>query len=140
MRFSVRAALFSEKPLLRIGGIRRLGRAICDYRVRIGERAERVGIFSLFFVGFGIATRQGPIGIPIICAKVVTAVAYGIKNPKVLRLLSFPTSLCRLVYNIYAQSIAGILCELFTCISIPVALFRIDFRRSDKVRPDEMTK
>ncbi len=97
-------------------------------------------LFSLFFVGFGITTWQGSIGIPILCAKVVTTVAYGIKNPKILRLLSFPTSLCWLVYNIYSQSIAGVLCELFTYISILVALIRIDFRRSEKVRPDEMTK
>lgn len=86
-------------------------------------------LFSTFFVAFGIVTWQGCISIPVICAKVVTTVAYGIKNPKILRLLTFPTSVCWLVYNICSRSLAGVLCELFTCLSLIIAFIRIDFRR-----------
>lgn len=84
-------------------------------------------IFGVFFVIFGIFTWQGPISIMVISAKIVTSIAYGIKNTSVLRWLTLPTSVCWLIYNTVSMSFAGILCESFTIISIVSAIIRIDF-------------
>ncbi len=89
-------------------------------------------LFSAFFLIFGIVTWQGPISAMVICAKVVTTVAFGIKNPKILRMLTLPTSCCWLFYNFYSQSLAGVLCELFTIVSILIAMIRLDFRKRPK--------
>ena len=91
-------------------------------------KSTRVGqvLFSVFFVAFGIATWQGPISIAVIAAKLVTTIAYGIKNTRVIRFLTLPTSICWLVYNVVANSTAGVLCETFTSLSIVTAMVRIE--------------
>ena len=88
-------------------------------------RAAQV-VFSLFFIAFGIATWQGPISVAVIAAKIVTTVAYGIKNTRVIRFLTLPTSICWLFYNVVAGSSAGVLCEAFTSLSIVTAIIRIE--------------
>ncbi|MBR2019600.1 MAG: YgjV family protein [Clostridia bacterium] len=83
-------------------------------------------VFSLFFVVFGILTWQGPISIAVIAAKLVTTIAYGLKNTRLIRFLTLPTSICWLIYNVVANSSAGVLCEAFTSLSILTAILRIE--------------
>lgn len=83
-------------------------------------------IFSLMFVAIGILTTNGFVSIMVILAKVVTTVAYSMKNTKYIRLLTLPTSICWLIYNIVCSSFAGVLCEAFTILSIVTAIIRLD--------------
>ncbi len=83
-------------------------------------------IFSVAFFALGILTSKGLVSIMVIVAKIVTTVAYSMKNTKYIRLLTLPTSICWLVYNIFCNSTAGILCEAFTIFSIVTAIIRID--------------
>lgn len=83
-------------------------------------------LFSLMFVVIGILTTNGIVSIMAILAKVVTTIAYSLKNTKYIRFLTLPTSICWLVYNIMCNSSAGILCEAFTICSIVTAIIRID--------------
>lgn len=56
-----------------------------------------------------------------IVAKVLSTVAYGVKNPRSIRMLNLFTSPCWLVYNLVAFSIAGVANEIMTICSIIVA-------------------
>ena len=83
-------------------------------------------LFSVFFTVFGLLTWQGPMSIAVIIAKVVTTVAYGIKNTRVIRVLTLPTGICWMIYNYISHSTAGVLCEAFNLISIITAMIRIE--------------
>ena len=83
-------------------------------------------LFSFMFIVIGILTTNGIVSVMVILAKVVTTIAYSLKNTKYIRLLTLPTSICWLVYNIVCNSFAGILCEAFTICSIITAIIRID--------------
>lgn len=83
-------------------------------------------LFSFMFIVIGILTTNGIVSVMVILAKVVTTIAYSLKNTKYIRLLTLPTSICWLVYNIVCNSFAGILSEAFTICSIITAIIRID--------------
>lgn len=83
-------------------------------------------LFSFMFIVIGILTTNGIVSVMVILAKVVTTIAYSLKNTKYIRLLTLPTSISWLVYNIVCNSFAGILCEVFTICSIITAIIRID--------------
>ncbi len=83
-------------------------------------------LFSIIFIVMGLITSKGLISIMVIIAKVVTTIAYSMKNTKYIRLLTLPTSICWLIYNIACNSSAGILCEAFTICSIITSIIRID--------------
>lgn len=83
-------------------------------------------IFSIFFVIFGFATWQGPKSILIIFAKVLSTLAYGNKNTTFVRGSILLTSTCWLIYNSFVFSVAGVLCEAFTLVSLIVGIIRFD--------------
>lgn len=94
-------------------------------------------VFSVLFLVFTAATWAGPKSILIGVAKVLSTVAYGNENPKIVRRLIFLTSSGWLVYNAVVGSYAGVLCEAFTIVSILVAIIRIEWRHSRKECPQE---
>lgn len=83
-------------------------------------------VFGILFVVFGILTWDNIISLAIIVAKIITTVTYGVKNTKVVRFATIPVSSFWLIYNISCSSQAGILCEVFTLVSIFTAIIRID--------------
>lgn len=64
-----------------------------------------------------------------IIAKSLTTIGYGVKNPKTIRALNFPSSLLWFIYNFVFFSLAGVLNEIFVMTSIIIAAIR--FRNSD---------
>ncbi len=83
-------------------------------------------VFSVLFVVLGMLTYNGYISILVIAAKVITTFAYGMKNTSLLRLLTLPTCICWMIYNIYCGIVPGVICEIFTITSILTAMIRID--------------
>ncbi len=59
-----------------------------------------------------------------IFAKLITTIAYGFKNPHIIRRLNIPSSVCWVVYNVLAFSIAGIVSDLMSLISTIIAEIR----------------
>ena len=82
--------------------------------------------FCLLFIGSGIYTWQGYASIFIIVAKLITTLAYGNKNTTIVRCCVLVTSSSWLVYNIFAGSQAGVLCEIFTLTSLVFGIIRLD--------------
>ena len=83
-------------------------------------------IFCALFFSLGLFTWQGPKSILIIVAKILSTVAYGNKNTTVVRTILFVTCSSWLIYNYCVFSIAGILCEAFTLVSLVIGIIRLD--------------
>ncbi len=101
--------------------------------VEKGKSTKRLQIvFSIVFLVSGLLTPGGLIRIAVIAAKIISTIAYGIKNTKYIRFLTLPTSIFWLIYNILCHSSAGIICEIFTIISLIAAIIRIDIIEKTK--------
>lgn len=85
-------------------------------------------VFSAVFVAFAIFTWDGVKSILVGVAKVVSTFAYGSSDTGVVRVLVLATTLTWWVYNLLVGSIAGVICETFTIVSIVVSLFRYGLR------------
>lgn len=83
-------------------------------------------LFGIAFLVFGIFTWQGKKSILIIVAKILSTIAYGNKNTTVVRAMIFITCTSWLIYNYCVFSIAGVLCEAFTLISLIIGVIRLD--------------
>ena len=75
---------------------------------------------------FGFVFWEGPKSILIIIAKVLSTLAYSNKNTTIVRGIVFVTSASWLVYNYCIFSIAGVLSEAFTLVSVVVGIVRFD--------------
>lgn len=83
-------------------------------------------IFCIIFVAFGLVFWQGAKSLLTIFAKVLSTLAYGNKNPTVVRSVILVTSVSWLIYNSLVFSLAGIACEAFTIVSICIGIIRLD--------------
>ena len=59
-----------------------------------------------------------------IIAKLLTTIAYGFKNPHAIRMTNLPSCSLWIIYNIVAFSLAGIVNEVMSIISIVIAELR----------------
>lgn len=57
----------------------------------------------------------------VITAKVLSTIAYGIKEPHRIRMLNLPSSACWVIYNTACIAVAGVVNEMLTIISIAIA-------------------
>lgn len=94
-------------------------------------------VFSAAFVAFAICTWDGAKSILVGVAKVVSTFAYGSPSTGVVRVLILCTSITWCFYDFTVGSLAGVICEALTTISIIVSLFRYGFR--PKPSPDGAT-
>lgn len=94
-------------------------------------------VFCALFVVFGIVTWQGAKSLLIIFAKILSTLAYGNKNTTVVRSTILITSSSWLIYNLSVFSIAGVLCEAFTLVSLFAGIIRLDLLPAIKKRKAE---
>lgn len=87
-------------------------------------------LFGVITAVIGGLTWEGIVSLCAITAKVLTTVAYGIKNPHTIRIINFPSSCCWLVYNSLHFSLAGIINEIFVLVSLIIAEIR--YYKKDK--------
>lgn len=66
-----------------------------------------------------------------IIAKSLTTIGYGVKNPKIIRALNFPSSFLWFIYNFVFFSLAGVLNEVFVMASIIIASIRFRNAKSE---------
>ena len=64
------------------------------------------------------------ISIISIVAKLLTTIAYGFKNPHLIRMINLPSNMCWVIYNVVAFSIAGVVNDLMCLGSIIIAEIR----------------
>ncbi len=88
-------------------------------------------VFSLICVGAGVLTWQGPLSLVPMAGMILTSVAFGIENPKLVRRVAFPSSPLWLIYNVFNSSWGGVLTEVFNILSIIVGVLRFDRKKHD---------
>ena len=76
-------------------------------------------LFAILFSSFSII------------AKSLTTIGYGVKNPKTIRALNFPSSFLWFIYNFVFFSLAGVLNEVFVMASIIIASIRFRNAKSE---------
>lgn len=67
-----------------------------------------------------------------IAGMVLTTVSFNLKDPKMVRIVSFPSSPLWIIYNVFNRSYSGILTEAFVMCSIIVAFIRYDIKPKNK--------
>ena len=72
------------------------------------------------------------ISIISIVAKLLTTIAYGFKDPHVIRTVNIPSNACWVIYNAVAFSIAGMINDCMCLISIVIAEIRFRKTRKNK--------
>ncbi len=70
-------------------------------------------------------------------AMILTTVSYWLKNETKIRLVTFPSSPCWLIFNIITGSVAGVITECFVMSSLIIAIVRYDIMKKKKVTKDE---
>ncbi len=70
----------------------------------------------------------------------LTTVSYWLKNEKYIRIVTFPSSPCWLVYNIITGSIGGIVTEILVMSSILIAIVRYDILKYDILKKEKKIK
>ena len=65
-------------------------------------------------------------------AMMLTTVSYWLKNETKIRLVTFPSSPCWLVYNALAGSVAGVITECIVMSSLVIAIIRFDILKKGK--------
>ncbi|NCB52703.1 MAG: YgjV family protein [Clostridia bacterium] len=93
-----------------------------------------VVLFSVIIAAAGIMTWSSALSLVPILAKLLTTVAYGMKDTKKVRFLTLPSSLCWLFYNALYHSAGGVINEVFTTASILIAVVRFDILSRKKPR------
>ncbi len=93
-----------------------------------------LGFFTVLCVAAGLATWENWFSLLPIVGMVFTTVAFWIHDPALVRMVSFPSSPCWLIYNAVHRSWAGVMTESFVITSILVAMWRYEWSPAARAR------
>ena len=105
------------------------------YRERVKRKKSTLGFqiaFAILFAVIGILSWHGPISMLVILAKILSTVANGNSRPKMIRTLNLIINPLWLVYDIVVFSLAGVLSDAFTILSLIIAMSRLDRKKAKK--------
>ncbi len=91
-------------------------------------------VFSVVFALLGALSWQGYVSAFIIVAKIISTVAFGINNPRAIRILNFICLPLFLTYNICMGSISGMLSDSLSIISVVIGIVRFDILNKKEVK------
>lgn len=105
------------------------------YRDRIKRGKKVLGFqiaFGILFAVIGILSWHGPLSLLVIAAKILSTVANGNPNPKTIRIFNLIINPLWLIYDIFVFSLAGIMSDAFTIISLIIAMIRFSKKPQDE--------
>ncbi len=85
--------------------------------------------FIMLTVAIGLLTWQNALSIMPIVGTSLATVAMWLRKPLHIRLLTLPVSVLWCVYDFITKSIAGASNEIFTIITIIIAIFAVDLKQ-----------
>lgn len=85
--------------------------------------------FGIFVVATGFVTYDGIVSLLPIGSKLLTTVSYGMKKEKWLRIITLPSCILWIIYNLFVGSIAGVLTDSLTLVTLLIAMYQYDFKR-----------
>ena len=86
-------------------------------------------VFGIFVVATGFIAFDGWVSLLPVVSKLLTTISYGMKNEKWLRLITLPSCIFWILYNIYVGVIAGVLVDSLALISLLIAIYKFDIRK-----------
>ncbi len=95
--------------------------------------------FGIFVIITGVVTFDGAMSLLPIASKLLTTVSYGMKNERILRLLTLPSCTMWIIYNLSVGSIAGALGDTITLVSLLIAMYKFDLKPAKKESAPEVT-
>ena len=90
--------------------------------------------FGLFVVATGFFTYDGFNSLLPIGSKLLTTISYGMKNEKWLRIITLPSCIMWIIYNATVGSVAGVLTDVLTLISLLIAMYKFDIKGQNSVQ------
>ena len=87
-------------------------------------------IFSTVVVLIGAFTWNGVLSIFPVMAKVLTTVSYGMKNEKVLRIITLPSCNFWIIYNFSVGGWEALIGDFLAFCSIIIAIYKFDIKKS----------
>ena len=85
-------------------------------------------LFGIFVLVTGVASYSSPLSLLPIGAKLLTTVSYGLKNEKWLRIITLPSCILWVIYNLYVGSYAGAIGDSIALVSLLIAMYKFDLR------------
>ena len=89
-------------------------------------------VFGIFVIVTGVVTFDGFGSLLPIAAKLLTTVSYGMKNEKLLRLITLPSCIMWTIYNFAVGSVGGAVADMLTLGSLLIAMYKYDYRKQEK--------
>lgn len=90
------------------------------------KKDKKINVFIAFFVIIdivvGALTWINVLSLLAICGDIIITIACSMKNPIKVRYLSIPGSICWLCYDVIYFTLGGIVTEIFSIISIIIAI------------------
>ncbi len=86
-------------------------------------------LFLALVLGLGIYSWAGWVTLLALIPKVLTTISYGMKNERLLRLITLPSCLFWTAYNCIVGSYEAAFSDLLTFVSIIIAIYRYDIRK-----------
>ena len=90
--------------------------------------------FSLLVLGLGVYSWAGWFTLLALIPKLLTTVSYGMKNERLLRLITLPSCLFWIAYNCFVGNYEAAISDFLTFISIVIGIYRYDIRKCSKER------
>ncbi len=91
-----------------------------------------LGVFIVVSAVAGILTWEDWYSFLPPMAMILTTVSYWMKSETKIRLITFPSSPCWLIFNIITGSVAGIVTECIVMSSLIIAIIRYDILKKGK--------
>lgn len=85
--------------------------------------------FGIFVVLTGVFTFDGIVSLLPIGSKLLTTISYGMKNERWLRIITLPSCIFWIIYNLFVGSAAGVLTDVMTLVSLLIAMYKFDFNK-----------
>lgn len=85
--------------------------------------------FGIFVVLTGVFTFDGIVSLLPIGSKLLTTISYGMKNERWLRIITLPSCVLWIIYNLFVGSAAGVLTDVMTLVSLLIAMYKFDFNK-----------
>ena len=85
-------------------------------------------VFGCFVIATGVFTYDGIASLLPIASKLLTTVSYGMKNEKLLRIITLPSCVFWIIYNVTVGSIAGVLTDSLALVSLLIAMYKFDIK------------
>ncbi len=88
--------------------------------------------FSALIVILGVYSWAGCLSLLALIPKLLTTISYGMKNERLLRLITLPSCLFWIAYNAIVGNPEAAISDFLTFVSIAVAIYRYDIKSCRK--------